>query len=92
MGPVLRAALANAARHSRVRDDLARGRNRMREQFEQQFAPELTTRKGADRDAVASAGDLMTQLESIDFLRRHRQLSEAETHSTITASLRALLS
>ena len=63
----------------------------MRTQFELQFAPELAARKGADREAVSAAGDLLTQLESVDFLRRHRQLSVAETHSALTTSLRALL-
>lgn len=92
IGPVLRATLANAARHSRVRDQLTQDRNSMRQQFELQFAPELAARKGRDRESVVTAGDLLTQLESIDFLRRHRQLSVAESHAAISASLRSLLS
>jgi AcrR family transcriptional regulator len=91
VGPVFRATLVNAARHRRVRDQLSQDRNDMRQQFEVQFAPELDARRGADREAVASAGDLLTQLESIDFLRRHRQLSVAEARSALTISLRTLL-
>jgi len=91
IGSVFRAALANAARHPRVRDQLADDRANMRRQFEQQFAPELAARKGSDRTAVLAAGDLLTQLESVEFLRRHRQLSAAETRAAIRVGLRALL-
>lgn len=91
VGPVLRASLVNAARHATVRDRLADGRNRMREQFELQFEPELAARKGAGRTAAATAADLLTQLESIDHLRRHRRLSVAETRDVLVRSLRALL-
>ena len=89
--PALRATLANAARHARVRDVLAARRVDMRLQFEQQFERELSARKGADREHVAAAGDLMTQLESIDYLRRHRQLTTEEARGSMTTALRALL-
>lgn len=91
VGPMYRATLVNAARHPRIRDELAKNRNAMREQFELQFAPELASHKPAHREAVISAGDLLTQLESIDYLRRHRQLSVAEAHAALTAGLAALL-
>lgn len=91
IGPMFRATLANAARHPRIRDELAKNRNAMREQFELQFAPELARHKPAHRAAVITAGDLLTQLESIDYLRRHRQLSVAEAHAALTAGLAALL-
>lgn len=92
IGPMFRATLANAARHPRIRDELAKNRNAMREQFELQFAPELVTLKSADREAVVTAGDVLTQLESIDYLRRHRQLSVAEARTALTAGLHSLLS
>ena len=41
--------------------------------------------------AVISAGDLLTQLESIDYLRRHRQLSVPEAHAALVEGLTALL-
>ena len=92
IGPMFRATLVNAPRHPRIGDELAKNRNNMREQFELQFAPELSSRKPADREAVTSAGELLTQLESIDYLRRHRQLSVADTTAVLTAGLVALLS
>ena len=91
IAPVFRATLVNAARHPRVRDELTKNRNAMREQFELQFAAELAGHKSARREAVISAGDLLSQLESIDYLRRHRQLSVAEAHAALTEGLAALL-
>lgn len=91
VGPVFRATLANAVLHPRIRQQLASDRERMQEQFRRQFATELDALPHAKRDAVLSAGDLLTQLESIEFLRRHRGLSVAETHSAVATGLRALL-
>ena len=91
-GSVYRATLANAPHNSRIRDELTRSRNDFRAQFERQFAPELQERKPAARKAVIAAGDVLTQLDSIDFLRRHRQLSVAETEAVLRSALHALLS
>ncbi len=91
VGSVFRATVANSARRPRIRDELTRNRNHMREQFALQFAAELSDLKPAEREAVLTSGDLLTQLESIDYLRRHRQLSVAETRAALTAGLRALL-
>lgn len=91
IAPMYRATLVNAARHPRVRDELTRQRNAMREQFELQFAPELQSHRASDRESIVTAGDLLTQLESIDYLRRHRQLSVSEAHAALTASLVTLL-
>jgi len=91
IGPMFRATLANAARHPRIRDELAKNQNAMREQFELQFAPELAAMKPANRAAVSSAGDLLAQLESIEYLRRHRRLSVAETNAALTVALTELL-
>ena len=91
IAPMYRATVVNAPRHPRIRDELAKNRNAMRDQFELQFAPELGRHKSARREAVTGAGDLLTQLESIDYLRRHRQLSVPEAHAALTAGLAALL-
>lgn len=91
VGPVYRATLANAARLPRIGAELTMNRDRMREQFERQFAPELDALGSAGRDSVLAAGDLLTQLESIDYLRRHRELSVEATHAALATSLRALL-
>lgn len=90
-GAVMRATVANAARLPRIRDELTKNRNSLRAQFELQFEPELALMKSADRLAVVAAGDLLTQLDSIDYLRRHRRLSASETRSTLTSGLRSLL-
>jgi len=90
IGPIYRATLANAARLPRIRDELARQRTAMRKQFELQFAPEIASHKPSERDAVLSVGDLMTQLESIEYLRRHRQLTVAETQLSLVTGLSSL--
>ena len=90
IGPMYRATLVNATRHPRIRDELTKNRNAMRQQFELQFAPELATYKPARRLVLIGAGDLLTQLESIDYLRRHRQLSVAEAHAVLAAGLESL--
>lgn len=91
IGPMYRATLVNAPRHPRIRDELAKNRNAMRRQFERHFAPELAVHKSAQREALLTAGDLLTQLESIDYLRRHRQLSVPEVRASLAAGLVALL-
>ena len=90
-GPVYRATLAHAHRLPRISDQLATVRNDLREQFELQFAPELASRPPADRDSLLAAGDLLTQLDSIDYLRHHQGLSAAETEAVLTATLNTLL-
>lgn len=90
-GSTFRASIANAPRHPRVRGQLARGRDRMRSQFVLQFEPELAARRGPDRDTLLAAGDLLTQLESVDYLRRHRGLTVEETRATLIEALTALL-
>ncbi len=91
IGAAYRATVHNAPNHPKLRRALGRNRNDLRRQFELQFEPELRKLGAADRDAVVAAGDLLTQLDSIDLLRRHRQLSVAETTTTLQAGLRALL-
>lgn len=90
-GPVYRATLAHAHRLPRISDQLATVRNDLREQFERQFAPELASRPPADRDSVLAAGDLLTQLDSIDYLRHHQSLPAAETEAVLTSTLSTLL-
>lgn len=91
IGPMYRATIANAARLPRVQAELAKNRAGMLKQFEMQFAPELAKLGAADRAALVAAGDLLTQLESVDFLRRHRGLSVPKTRAALLAGLRSLL-
>ncbi|MBT6444166.1 MAG: hypothetical protein HOK58_04165 [Acidimicrobiaceae bacterium] len=62
----------------------------MRDQFVLQFAPELEALSAKEREHVLNAGDLLTQLDAVDFLRRHRQLSPDDTHAVVAAALGAL--
>lgn len=90
-GAVHRASIANAARHARVSHELRGTRTELGKQFERQFAPELGALDKADAEAALAAGDLATQLHSIDFLRRHRKLSAARTAAVLKSTLHALL-
>ncbi|MDH3295283.1 MAG: TetR/AcrR family transcriptional regulator [Acidimicrobiia bacterium] len=91
VGPVYRATVANAARHPRIHEEQRKNRDTLSEQFERQFGPELSAKKQAERKTALSAGDLLTQLGAIDYLRQHRQLSTAETRMVLSAALRAIL-
>lgn len=91
MGPVFRAAVANAPTHPRVGDQRLRDRAMMREQFELQFASELQALPEHERATPLSAGDLLTQLDSIEFLRGYRELTEDECTEVLTSALLVLL-
>lgn len=91
VGATYRATVHGALHHARLRDQLALARNDLRIQFERQFQTELARRKRAEREAVLAAGDLLTQLDSIDLLRNHRRLSVSETTEALRAGLVALL-
>lgn len=98
VGPVYRATLAHAHRRPRISDELAATRDELREQFELQFAAELEAHTPwaeastpTDRDAALAAGDLLTQLDSIDYLRRHCGLSATRTEAVLAANLHSLL-
>jgi AcrR family transcriptional regulator len=90
-GPIYRATVHNAAAHSRVRDELQRNRGLLSEQFEMQFEPELAAFAPRARVSVVEAGNVLTQLDSIDLLRHTRNLTVAETTAVLRDSLRALL-
>ena len=90
-GPIYRATVHNAAALSRVRVELERNRRLLREQFELQFAPELAALPPHRRVAAVEAGNLLTQLDSIDQLRRAQNLSTTETDAVLRDSLTTLL-
>ncbi|MDE0578709.1 MAG: hypothetical protein OXI29_02450 [bacterium] len=90
-GPVYRAAVHNAPNHPRVRDWLAVARDDLRDQFELQFALELGAVTTSDRQAGLSAGDVLFQFDTIDYLRRHRRYTIAETEAVLRSALEAIL-
>ena len=91
IGATFRATVYGASRSPRLRDELAEGRNRMRAQFEAQFAPELDALGASERAALAAAGDALTQLDSIDLLRHHRALTAGQAGDALRAGLERLL-
>jgi len=90
-GPMFRATIHNAATHPRVRDELHENRRLLREQFELQFASELEALSPRARSSALEAGNSLTQLDSIDLLRRVRNLTVAETARVLRDALTALL-
>ena len=91
VAPVYRATVHNAPHNARVRDALLSTRQDFRRQFDRQFAPELDALNGQEREAVSAAGDVLSQLDAVDLLRRYRQLTVAETDAALRTGLEALL-
>lgn len=90
-GSMFRATIHNAANHPRVRDELHENRRRLREQFERQFEPELIAMSPRARSSAIEAGNLLTQIDSIDLLRRVRDLAAVEAGAVLRHGLTALL-
>jgi AcrR family transcriptional regulator len=90
-GSMYRATIHNAPNHQRVRDELLQTRRMAYEQFALQFGPELAALSPQSRSAALEAGNVLTQLDSIDVLRRVRNLSVAEAETTLGDALVALL-
>lgn len=91
VGHGYRVGRIEAPRSVAIRDDLARTRRTLTEQFEQQFAPELDGLADDVRAARIVAADVMSQLDAIDLLRRARGMSVDESVAVVAESLRALL-
>lgn len=91
ISPVYRATMHNAPNNARIRDELLATRRLFRDQFERQFAPELDELGAASRQDAVAAGDVLTQMDSIDLLRRYRQFTIAETEAVLRSGLSALL-
>lgn len=91
MGPVYRATVLNAPTVARIGDEFLDTRRQFRAQFELHFATELAAMFPRARAAAVEAGDILTQMDSIDLFRRYRNLSVAETETVLRAGLAALL-
>lgn len=91
VGSVMKASEANAVRIPAIQTEFNKNRTSMCEQFEQQFEPELSKLKPADRAAAVAAGDLLTQVVSIEYLRGPRGLSVAQVQAALVTGLRSLL-
>jgi len=90
--PVFRATVHTAGTNEKVREGLDAARREMREQFERQFAPELEPLTRSVRTQVIAAGDVLTQLDSIDLLRDGHGLSRSAATASLQVALAAILS
>lgn len=91
LGDGFRAGRHHAPRYVRLREDVERTRRTLSEQFELQFRPERDALPASVRLARTLVADLMSQLDSIDLLRRHRRLTVDETVGVVEEALRAAL-
>ena len=90
-GAAQQAALFNAFDREPARKRVDQNRALMRQQLELQFEPELSSLPEPRRAQVLAAADVLTQLESISYLRKHRELSPEATGAVLAEGLRALL-
>ena len=90
-GAMFRATIHNAAKSPRVRDEMHENRRLLREQFELQFGPELAALAPGVRTSAVEAGNVLTQIDSIDQLRRGRNFTVAEAEAVLRDALIALL-
>lgn len=90
-GAMFRATIHNAANNPRVRDEMHKNRRLLREQFQLQFDPELAALSPRARSSAVEAGNVLTQIDSIDQLRRVRNLTVAEADIVLRDALTLLL-
>jgi AcrR family transcriptional regulator len=90
--PTMRAALVRASVQPLLAERIVWARNRLREQTEAMFAPELAARPAAERRAVAATLDTLSQFESAEHLRVARGYTLAQTTDILRRSFTALLS
>lgn len=91
MAPIYRATMANAERLPRIQQERTRNRHELGKQFAAQFAPELSAMDPAESAAAFTAGNVLTQMDSLEFMRRHSRLSVADTEATLRSALHSLL-
>ncbi|HWC33423.1 MAG TPA: TetR/AcrR family transcriptional regulator [Mycobacteriales bacterium] len=91
VAPVMRAALIRAPFQPVIAAALHQRREYLREQVEQQFAPELATLPAAERSTVVAGADVLTSFESMELLRVDHKLTTPRAAATIKASLDRLL-
>ena len=90
-GAAQQAAIFNAHEREPARRMLNANRALMRDQFLSQFELELSEFPPAAREQVVAAADVLTQLETLWYLRRHREYSLDEIAEVLSEGLRRLL-
>lgn len=91
VGHGYRAGRLHAPRSVRIREDLERTRQTLTRQFDRQFAPEIDALDASIRMVRRTMGDIMSQLEAVDLLRRARRLTVAESVEVVAESIRVAL-
>jgi AcrR family transcriptional regulator len=91
IAPTHRAARLRANTNEVIRSQLQRGRRELRLQVEEHFAPELAAMPARDRRNAVAAADALTQIETLDHLRVHAELSARLTRDVLRDALRRLL-
>ena len=90
-GAGFRAARHHAPNLPRLRDALEDTRRFLREQVEVQFAPELDAIDRRERYVALASCDVVSQLDSLDYLRRERRHTVAECEAILSRSVRTSL-
>ena len=89
IAPMARAAGSRAPQNPIIDERLRETRLLLRRQVEEMFAPELATLDAEARHDVVAAVDVLLELDSLDHLRRHRQMSVAEAHRVLVRAVSA---
>ncbi len=91
VGPGFRAGRMHALLSERIRDDLARTRQALTDQFDAQFRIEINALPSRVRKGRSTTADVMSQLDVIDLLRRERGLSVEESSEAVAEAIRTSL-
>lgn len=91
MAPVARAAMQRAPFNDLIRQQVETSRQRLRQQVEQMFEPELRGLDAERRDDLAVSLDVLLGFASLEHLRRHRGLTASDTRRVLGRALAALL-
>jgi AcrR family transcriptional regulator len=91
IGHGYRAGRLHAPRSVRIREDIDRTRRTLSRSFELQFARELDALPSEVLIARRNTGDIMSQLDAIDLLRRARRLTVQESIEVVAEAIRVAL-
>lgn len=91
VAPMARAAVARARTNARIRERIAETRQRLLEQVEAMFAPELAALPAARRREVAAAVDVLLGLEALERLVHDRALPRAAVRRTLVGAVTAVV-
>lgn len=91
IGHGYRAGRLHAPLSVRIREDVDRTRRALSQQFELQFARELDALPSEMLIARRNTGDIMSQLDAIDLLRRARRLTVQESIEVVAEAIRVAL-